>query len=50
MDERYGNVVLYILDAVEHVRYTSDTWNSDVDCSMIDGSNVRVEIFIEVYL
>lgn len=42
--------MLYILDAVEHVRHMSDTWNSDVDCSMIDGLNVGVEIFIEVYL
>lgn len=47
MDERSGSVVSYILDAVEHVRYMSDTWNSDVDCSMIDGLNVGVEIFIE---
>lgn len=48
MDERYGGVVLYVLDAVEHARHVSDTWNSDVDCSMIDGLNVRVEIFVEV--
>ena len=50
MDERYGGVVPYILDAVEHVRHMSDTWNSDVDCSMIDGLNVGVEILVEVYL